>query len=554
MKPCRYLNTILLISVLCVTLGAQSGGQPPGERLSDGERPSDIVLPDITTHIEGETAAVDPAAVPVVQADDPVPEVNTLPSLAEVRIPPEVYTSEEEKTAALKGKNAVFIEGTAGGGYPGVFIGAFSLFQPLGDRSWRLNFSHESALGYQNRMASRGYFDTDTLFSGEAEFALSDSVTLNLAGGYDTVTVGMQGRSDYYYNSTAQRIGVDAGVFWELPAGFTLSGGMDGRFLNQYMGYVGSRTPDVYTGMNLFILEPSAAAGWAGEVFSARFDAAYRLDALRDPETDYGHRGEFSLEGACTVSGFTLTASAGVVVRSDGTLLIPFAVSAAADLPAKTVIALSGGMNARPASVQDLLRREPFIRMDAAGDTAAPEESDWFGSLSVSWAGIPGLTLSGHADFLKTASGYGEFVSSYEAYGTQAASVSGLFDRVIWERTMLNTLLLAEYSYKLVTAAAGWRAHWIDHNRMSAPRQIIGRVAVSPESGNWGVGIEAAAGLESGYIPEIALSGFIAIHKGLRIRAELLDIGTLFDSDGRIRAVPYIKRGPEAIVKLQLLF
>ncbi len=538
MKPCRYLTTIFLISAVCVTLEAQS---------------SDIVLPDITTHIEGETSPVDPAAVPVVEAADPVQEVNALPALEEVRIPPEVYTSEEEKTAAHKGKNAVFIEGTAGGGYPGVFIGAFSLFQPLGNRSWRLNFSHESALGYQNRRASHGYFDTDTLLSGEAAFALSDSITLNLAGGYDTVTVGMQGKSAYYYNSTAQRIGFDTDVSWELPASVTLSGGLSGRFLNQYMGYVGSLTPDIYTGMNQFILEPSIAAGWAGKAFSARFDAAYRLDALTDPETDYSHRGEFSLEGAYSISGFTLTAAAGVVIRSDGTLLIPFAVSAAADLPAKTAIALSGGMNARSSSVEELLRREPFTGMTAA-DAAAPEESDWFGSLSVSWAGIPGLTLSADADFFKTAFGRGELVSGYEARGIPADSVSGLFERVVWERTMLNTQFLAEYTYKLITAAAGWQAHWMDHNRVYAPQQIIGKISVSPESKNWGVSAEAAAGLESGYLPEIALGAFAAINKGIRISVELLDIGTFFDSGGRIRAAPYIKRGPEGIVKIQLLF
>jgi hypothetical protein len=568
MKPYRYLSAIFLISAITAVLGSTLIAQSATQGAAQGanEHASDIVLPDITTHIEGVNAEVDPAAIPVIQAEDPALEANSLPALTEVTIPPEAYTPEDEQNAALKEKNAVYIEGIAGGGYPGVFTGVFSLYQPQGEIPWRLGFSHESAQGYQNGTASQGYFDTDTILSGDAEFPLSDSVTLNLAGAYDTVTAGMQGQSQQYYNSTAQNIGLDSQIRWELPADFTLSGNLKGSFLNQYIGSVSSLPPNTYTGAGLFTLEPAIAALWSGGVFSARFDGGYRLDAITESGAEpwfnvYSHRGAFSLEGSLALSGFTLGASAGVIIRDDGTLLPPFAVSAAIDLPAKTAITLSGGLRAQSASIQNLLRREPFITAFLPSHSSLlpslsppPEESDWFGSLSLSWKGIPGLTLTGDADFLKTAFGHGTLVSSYEAYGTPADSVSGLFDAFLWDRTMLNTTLLAEYSYKLLTAAVGWRSQWLDHNWMTASQQIIGRIALSPESARWGASLEAAVGIASAAIPEISLSGFAGVTEKVSIHAEFLDIGTLFTPNGRIRAAPYINRGFQGIVKLQFLF
>ncbi len=528
---------ILLIFGLCLCAAAA------------GAQTDDIRLPDVVTNIEGTGEAVSPDALP-----EPVPVsgqdgVVSLPRLDSVVIPPEVYESEAQSGGAAEDeRDKTYIDAIAGGGYPGVFTGSFSFYRPAGKSPFNFNFSHESVYGYGRHTASEGYYDSETVLSGEGQFFISDRLSFHLSGGYRTVSDGMQGKSSLYQGAMLQKFGINSSINWALPSDITLQGKLDGVFANQFLNFAKYVPDGSYTGMNVLTIIPGFSFGWSTDTFSLRADALYTFDSLFQPEKKMNHRGDFSLTASYELSAVQFGASAGAVVSSSDKFLFPFSAVISVDIPDIISASVKGGLKTSRGDVFSLLYRQPYLSLPVLPG----EESDWFASASVHAPVLPGLYIEAAADFAKTAFGNGLLVSDYEAYGASANTETGLFSPVIWDRTSFVTSVSAGYTISLVTVSGGWRGHWFDVNRLTPAQQLFLRVSAGSSAGKWGADAGVYAGLDWNYIPEVNISGFYEITKTTRLSAEIVDVLPLIMQKDRKGAGPYIMRGCLATVKVRV--
>ena len=123
MKKNKFLFSIFFVCTVCNFLAAQASE-------SHDEKLDEISLPEVSTVVSGGVPKVGKSAVPDF--------TQILPSEAEGRadsiVPqfPKLSVSEKDSTDADAVKNAVetkdvYVEGLAGGGFPGFYIGDFSI-------------------------------------------------------------------------------------------------------------------------------------------------------------------------------------------------------------------------------------------------------------------------------------------------------------------------------------------------------------------------------------------------------------------------------------------
>ena len=160
----------------------------------------DIQIPDVSTTIEGGTSSLDPQAVPDFTLILPQADPDYLLS---VKLPETADSAAGAASSASSFKTSnLGLEGVIGAGFPGFFVGKFSLFQNTGKHPFGIRFSHTAQNGLGSYSASDGYNKTDTALSADGRFLFSGERELAFAFGYDTSTDGLQKQSPLFYNTS----------------------------------------------------------------------------------------------------------------------------------------------------------------------------------------------------------------------------------------------------------------------------------------------------------------------------------------------------------------
>ena len=109
----------------------------------------EILLPDISTTIlkPDNGVPVDADAVPdfrllLPEAGIELPDIADTGLAPDTFIPPKTDYNAELNDSAESVASDVFIEGSVGGGYPGIFSGDFSVYRNEGAEPFSLKFSH----------------------------------------------------------------------------------------------------------------------------------------------------------------------------------------------------------------------------------------------------------------------------------------------------------------------------------------------------------------------------------------------------------------------------
>ena len=156
----KEINTKLIASVALVSL--LTAGSLFAQKDTSSSSEENIVLPEVTTTVSGDSLTAGKDSLPdftkiLPSHEDGVGLLPQLPGVTAVEIP-------EEPEAVLEAapERAVYAQGLLGAGYPGYFIGDFSIYKSSGDDPFLLQFTHTQSNGYGQKLAGDGFFDTDT--------------------------------------------------------------------------------------------------------------------------------------------------------------------------------------------------------------------------------------------------------------------------------------------------------------------------------------------------------------------------------------------------------
>ena len=125
-----------------------------------------VTLPDITTTVSGEIVTAGNEAVPdfskIIPGDKK--DDSSLPVFSEENIS---YDEEPIADFSFGEAKTIFAQGLVGGGFPGDFIGDFSVYKSIGENPFKIEFSHFSKNGYGKHKAGDGFFNSSTRLFAE---------------------------------------------------------------------------------------------------------------------------------------------------------------------------------------------------------------------------------------------------------------------------------------------------------------------------------------------------------------------------------------------------
>ncbi len=522
----------------------------------------DILLPGLTTTVSGDSLTAGKDAVPdfstVVHS---VPNDTTLlPKL------PESFNEYDETSLMAQNSSdyqrAIYAEGLIGGGYPGFFLGDFSVYKSSGTDPFLLQFSHVSANGYGQNEASDGFFDSNTKLYGEKTFTFK-SVESSTSVSYSTESYGLQGQCNpYFYNMTYQTVNANEDFTWHLPHGFALSSSVFSQWYTRYAGVLPSESVTYETfeaSSSAFSFAPNIEFGWNNTSFHVSCDAKYNLENLNLTEKYFVNRGAFDASFGWKNESISLDASAGVVLTQDddGALQVipPFEIDfyglwrVGSALRALSVSAKAG--------LSSELSRTASLETEylyTAINSIPRETSDWFGKLSLAIPLMSSFQLDVLADLRVTAFGNGVWEADYSTPFTTA----NLYALSEVERTMFSTDISLSYAWRLYTAKVFWTSYWGSYvPALENPFTLGLSAGAQGESGSWGVTFTYKQPLGSGvdFVPDLSLEAYFRLLDSLRLAFELSDAVKLVSGKDRCYADSmYLSRSGSATVFVRFFF
>lgn len=495
----------------------------------------DIQIPDVSTTIEGGTSSLDSQAVPDFTLILPQADPDYLLS---VKLPETADSTAGAASSASSFKTSnLGLEGVIGAGFPGFFVGKFSLFQNTGKHPFGIRFSHTAQNGLGSYSASDGYNKTDTALSADGRFLFSGERELAFAFGYDTSTDGLQKQSPLFYNTSRQS--VDGSVFFTaaLPSDWEASVGAQTVHAKRFPGYIASVPAGADVSAHSVFGDFQTGFHWKPHFLTLGFDGSYRWLFVQADQTDDKkiiNRGSFYTDISGTVKEkWTLGASAGFVFADNIKLpiLVPFSLNLMYKKPELT-IKTSGGMRTVQSDFAALYKRYPFVHFGAD----AAEQADWFAEVEAAFPFAQTFAFNGGISFSKTAFSHGALLPDY---GSKHI-LSGLYTSHTKDLLRLDTNTEISSQFGIWGIAASWKGSWLD----VIPGEDIHAIGVSgtisPEKGKWGAqaGITECFGID--YTPVLSASAYYRFVPEFRIELELKDMIKLFSGGVRRKAGDFI--------------
>lgn len=103
----------------------------------------------------------------------------------------------------LERQRQFFAQGLVGGGFPGDFIGDFSVYKSIGENPFKIEFSHLSKNGYGKHKAGDGFFNSSTRLFAEKTIT-AKSTDFVIGGEYKKNEIGLQSVSPFFYDLNSQ--------------------------------------------------------------------------------------------------------------------------------------------------------------------------------------------------------------------------------------------------------------------------------------------------------------------------------------------------------------
>lgn len=558
----------------------KSSQETSPEKLQENDA---IVLPDVSTEIQGGAPKAGKSAVPdfssVIperQTEDLVPRLPDAVRSDSSVVQASGFSASENKT--------VYAEGLAGIGFPGFFTGNFSVYSQNGPSPFRISFGHETSNGYSGNSLSSGFFDKNTLVSAEKTFSFSKG-KLVFSGLYNSLNDGLQNRSENISDVTREIMKAGGEFSLSLPKGFSFGADFKGSRYRRFGTIVGKvnglsasesgEIPSFAKSVDIFDLQPEISFDFKHKNFFAEFKAFYNLyldaadsfssaslsqssssSSLSSESLKASNRGDFSLSAGFENDFLKAFGKAGIVAGTNlngNPLLVPFEVSADFKIPVDfslrpLKISVSGGLDSFQPKIDCLEIKNTF----SAFSVLPSETSDWFGKLDFSLPVKDSFAFNVQGEFRKTAFSNGTWTADY---GDEGKFVSGLYTYSKKDMTQMNTKFNVSYRTDFGIFGGNWESFWLD-KAANVSGQFVS-LNYSFQSENAFFTLDALLGFSPADDDKTPLFGFEAafrVSPAVRLALSGSDIVKLVSGKARTYAGQYIQRSGNIALLAKFVF
>ncbi len=532
----------------------------PAGAIAEGVEP-ELSFPDVTAVVSGGTVTAGSDSVEFSGIIDRSGKTGTLvPELPDIT--PGVELPAPELADRESAKN-IFAEGCAGGGFPGLFTGDFSVYRLYGGDPFRLGFSHTSMDGYWNRPLHSGFFDSSTLVELSKTFS-AGPMEWNIGGTYASSGDGLQGKSEFISALRKSTAEGDISWKWTLPHGFALGAsaeaGLYTRFSDMTAGGQNFSGPEWIKGISVFSFSPELRAEWSGNGFLAEFSADYVLDcdtdgALSDSSGRTASRAEFLGKIGWSGSQVSVSAHASAVVGNHiggDTVIVPFGLDLKWVFPVyfsdrKVSLFLSGGLDSFRTQISSAEEKFKF-----SGFSFIPKEtSDWFGRADIVVPLKTSFTGSAGVEFRTTALGNGIWEPDYGTDGL-VNGVAGYTER---SRSLLSTEFKVAYHYKIFSLAGSWKSNWLYLPVLEDRQMLSLQISFQDENSRWGVKTALGFSMDSDdHVPDLGIECFVRLTDAVRLVLSADDVLKLVGGGTRSYSGGYLAGTGKAEILLKFFF
>lgn len=552
MKICK--KTVL--TAICICLSAFIWAQ--------SEDMEEISLPDVSTVISGGAPKVGKSAISdftdvLPSADEKIE--NIIPQLPESS---EAGILNSDAVVTVSPEKTIYVEGLAGGGYPGYITGNFKIYRQSGDSPFKVEFGHDSANGYSGRSLTSAYSDRETFINAEKLFQ-TKKAKLSLSAYFESDDDGLQNQYENISEVTKENLGAALDWFLLLDHGFAFGVKTDGNWYKRYATVTGTPLVDISSyakNIAFFDFEPEMYFTWENKGFSLKFDALYTLSTdLKDALYGYKStsRGDFGLNLSWKNDLVNLYASVDAVLGNhigDNEVILPFTLGidfgfASALSSRKITMGLEGGCDSYLAKVNELEKRYRF----SALSVMPLETSDFYGKASVALPIKDRFTLTVDGEVRKTAYDNGLLQPDYDTDVT----LSSIFGQYLYTRedmTQFNTDINFAVRIGLANISADWKSYWIDRPSDAVSQFVSGNISVQNKKSTYG--FDGSMGFcldpKEDNTPEVDLSVFWRLTPAVRLAVSANDVVKLITGEERDYAGEYISRSGTAAVLVKFFF
>lgn len=556
-----------------------------------------IVLPDVSTEIQGGAPKAGKSAVPDFSSVIPERQTEDLVPRLPDAVRPDSSVVQALGFSASENKT-VYAEGLAGIGFPGFFTGNFSVYSQSGPSPFRISFGHETSNGYSGNSLSSGFFDKDTLVSAEKAFSFSKG-KLVFSGLYNSLNDGLQNRSENISDVTREIMKAGGEFSLSLPKGFSFGADFKGSRYRRFGTIVGKvnglaasesgEIPSFAKSVDIVDLQPEISFGFKRENFFAEFSAFYNLyldaadsfssaslsqassSSSLSSESGSGNssglsesseslkvsnRGDFSLAAGFENDFIKAFGKAGIVAGTNlngNSLVVPFEVSADFKIPVDfslrpLKISVSGGLESFQPKIDCLEIKNTF----SAFSVLPSETSDWFGKLDFSLPVKDSFAFNVQGEFRKTAFSNGTWTADYD---DEQKFVSGLYSYSKKDMTQMNTKFNVSYRTDFGIFGGTWESFWLD-KAANVSGQFVS-LNYSFQSENSFFTLDALLGFSPADDDKTPLFGFEAAFKvspAVRLALSGSDIVKLVFGKARTYAGQYIQRSGNIALLAKFVF
>lgn len=475
------------------------------------EDETQINLPEMTTTVMGDTITAGKDALP--EFSEILPPASRGSEILPVLPGVESNSFEEEPVVDFGSGNerSVFAQGLIGAGLPGYFTGDFSIYKSAEQNPFSLEFYHLTQNGYGSNTAAEGFFNNNTFLKGNKSWSLNN-FSFDFGGEYNTKTFGLQDESQIFYDLNSQTVD---GIFeaeWTLPKGFLFTGKLDGEYYNRYGGIRDQEKCNTIfeqeKELKVFDMNPQLRIGWSNANFNTGFYMDYFIDSIvsstefaseDENQNEILNRFDIGFDFEWKNESLKICADAGFVFGKtdyDGSYwTVPFDVSFEGKWKIGSrsrilSVGIDGGLDSFAQKISSL--ENDFLW--TVSSFVPSEQTDWFGTISVSIPFALFFSFDASAEYRKTAFDNKVMNADYDSN-----LISGLYGFEQTDRTLFDSSLMLSYIWNLFTFRGGLNSHWVFVPSNDYPQKIIAAVSYDSLKGNWGFAVEYNQPMGSGY-------------------------------------------------------
>lgn len=493
-----------------------------------------IDIPDVSTTIGGIEIPVDKDAIPDFTLILPESEPDFLLTL-ELPNPDitEFDATNEDDIGEEIIPSTIALEGVIGGGYPGYFLGEFSIFENTGKSPFEIQFLHEAQSGFGSEPSSEGYNKSNTSIFGQITALFADNYSLAGSAWYDTGSVGLQGKTPELYLAVQQFVGAKLLFDISLPAFWSLDFYADASFANRYLGFITTPVINIPTDFDVFTTNAGFSLDWTPAFIDLNLDATYRYSRLDAQSVVSNHRVNFDVGVAVPIKDvLTLAGKIGLVYVKDLSIpvLVPFSIIVDFTPPYMN-LSFFGGMKTEQTDIAYLQKHYPFAHLP----NALYEQSEWFVNLDTTIPFFKNFTAKGVLSFETTSFDQGRLLPNY----TSPNATSQMYDSSVRNLFIFDSDLGISGEFGMFGFSIGWDAAWFDVLPEENAHELYLTGSVTSSQGLWGVqlGITEAFG---DYVPDVSFSAFYNIAPSFQLELKLTDAIKLFSGKTRTDAGHFV--------------